>query len=403
MTRRPWSVLIVLVGVAGTAWLLMHTAAPEQSSSPSSRVTRQDLSVTVHAIGAVKPQIGAEVRVGSRISGRVVRLHANIGSFVKEGDIIAELEHEELKANVDERQAELQVAVAERESTDRLFPQEIARTEAEVARWTATVRLAETELAREEGLLAQGLIPQQDLDQAEERLLVAQAELEASSRALDFVRANYTETRTQAEAEIERARAALAIAKAQFSYSVITAPISGVIGSVSTQAGETVTAGLNAPTFVTVVDLSRLKVDAYVDEIDIGKVRSGQEAVFTVDAHSGMEFKGVVSTIHPQAIIHDNIVKYVTELTIDPTYQDYLRPEMTTAVDIVIAPKTVLAVQARAVKREGGRDVVYVQGVDGPILREVKIGWRSGPWAEVLSGVDMGEEVYLEVPSGGEE
>ena len=91
----------------------------------------------------------------------------------------------------------------------------------------------------------------------------------------------------------------------------------------------------------------------------------------------------------------------MTELTIDPTYQDYLRPEMTTAVDIVIEPKTVLAVQARAVKREGGRDVIYVRGGDGPILREVKIGWRSGPWAEVLSGVDVGEEVYLEVPSGG--
>ena len=76
MTRRAWSGLIVLVAIAATAWLLMPNRASEQSSAPSSRVTRQDLSVTVHAIGAVKPQIGAEVRVGSRISGRVVRLYA---------------------------------------------------------------------------------------------------------------------------------------------------------------------------------------------------------------------------------------------------------------------------------------------------------------------------------------
>ena len=400
MTRRAWSVLIVVAGAAGTAWLLMPDGAPEQSSATSSRVTRQDLSVTVHTIGAVKPQIGAEVRVGSRISGRVVAVHASIGSYIKEGDVIAELEQEELKANVDERQAELHVALAELEATERLFPQDIERAEAEVARWTATVNLAQTELAREDDLLARGLIPQRDLDQAEERSLVAQAELEASSRALDFVRTNYTETRRQAEAETERARAALAIAETQLSYAVITAPISGVIGSVSIQAGETVTARLN-PTFVTIVDLSRLKVDAYVDEIDIGKVRSGQKAVFTVDAHSGMEFKGVVSAIHPKAIIHDNIVKYVTELAIDPTYREHLRPEMTAAVDILIEPKTVLAVQARAVKREGGRDVVYVRGVDGPILREVRIGWRSGSWAEVISGVDAGEEVYLEVPGGG--
>ncbi len=394
--------LIVVVGVAGTAWWLAHTVPPEQASAASSRVIRQDLSVTVHAIGAVKPQLGAEVRVGSRISGRVVRLYANIGDFVKKGEVIAELEQEELKAIVDERQAELQVARAKLQSADHLFPQEIERAEAEVARWTATVSLAQSELLREDALLAQGLIPQRALDQAEERLLVAQAELEASSRALDVVRTNYTETKKQAAANTERARAALASAEAQLSYAVITAPIPGVIGSVSTQEGETVSAGLNAHTFVTIVDLSRLKVDAYVDEIDIGKVRSGQKAVFTVDAHSGMEFRGDVLMIHPNAFLHDNIVKYVTEIAIGTPYEDYLRPEMTAAVDILIEPKTVLAVRALAIKREGGRDVVYVRGGDGPILREVRIGWRSGPWAEVISGLDEGEEVYLETPFGGE-
>ena len=394
--------LIVVVGVAGTAWWLTHTVPPEQASAASSRVIRQDLSVTVHAIGAVKPQLGAEVRVGSRISGRVVRLYANIGDFVKKGEVIAELEQEELKAIVDERQAELQVARAKLQSADHLFPQEIERAEAEVARWTATVSLAQSELLREDALLAQGLIPQRALDQAEERLLVAQAELEASSRALDVVRTNYTETKKQAAANTERARAALASAEAQLSYAVITAPIPGVIGSVSTQEGETVSAGLNAHTFVTIVDLSRLKVDAYIDEIDIGKVRSGQKAVFTVDAHSGMEFRGAVLRIHPNAFLHDNIVKYVTEIAIGTPYEDYLRPEMTAAVDILIEPKTVLAVRAIAIKREGGRDVVYVRGGDGPILREVRIGWRSGPWAEVISGLDEGEEVYLETPFGGE-
>jgi len=76
---------------------------------------------------------------------------------------------------------------------------------------------------------------------------------------------------------------------------------------------------------------------------------------------------------------------------------------MTVSVELLIEPRTALAVRALAIKREGGRDVVYVKGPDGPALRQVRIGWKSGPWAEVISGLDEGEQVFLEVPiSGGE-
>ncbi|MEO0107889.1 MAG: HlyD family efflux transporter periplasmic adaptor subunit, partial [candidate division WOR-3 bacterium] len=89
-----------------------------------------------------------------------------------------------------------------------------------------------------------------------------------------------------AEAQVQPARAALRIAEANLGYATITAPMGGVVASVSTQQGETVTSGsaaAQAPTFVTIIDLSRLQVDAYVDETDIGKVQAGQEATFTVD------------------------------------------------------------------------------------------------------------------------
>ena len=395
--------MILVAGLAGTVWWVARPDAPEEVSAATSVAALRDFSVTVEAIGAVKPQIGAEVRVGSRISGRVVRLYANIGDHVKKGDVIAELEQEELKAIVDERRAELRIAQAKLQSAEHLFPQEIEKAVAEVARWRATANLAEIELTREDQLLTQGLIAQQNRDQAEEKLHVAQAELVAASRALDFVKAEYTATTQQATADTERARAAQESSEAQLSYATIRASIPGVVGSVSTQEGETVAAGLNAPTFVTIVDLSRLKVDAFVDEIDIGKVHSGQQALFTADAHSGMEFTGTVSAIHPKAIIHDNIVKYVAEIAIDPPYEGYLRPEMTVSVELLIEPRTALAVRALAIKREGGRDVVYVKGPDGPALRQVRIGWKSGPWAEVISGLDEGEQVFLEVPiSGGE-
>ncbi len=391
------SILILGVTILGL-WWIVGPDAPDEVSGSTSAATPRDFSVTVQAIGAVKPQIGAEVRVGSRISGRVVSLYTNIGDHVKKGDVIAELEREELEAVVAERRAQLQMAQAKLQAANQLFPQEIERAAAEVDRWRATATLAELEFVRGNELITQGLISEQGRDQVEEQLGVARAELEAANRTLDFANADYAATRQQTTAEIEQARAALARVEAQLSYATLTAPISGVIGSVSTQEGETVAAGLNAPTFVTILDLSRLKVDAFVDEIDIGKVHSGQRANFTVDAHPGMEFTGSVSAIHPKAIIHDNIVKYIAEIAIETSYEGYLRPEMTASVDILIEPRTALAVRAVAIKREGGRDVVYVHSPDGPVLREVRIGWRSGPWAEIVSGLDEGEVVYLEIP-----
>ena len=117
--------------------------------------------------------------------------------------------------------------------------------------------------------------------------------------------------------ERELADAQLSEARVNLSYATITAPISGVIGSVTTQEGETVAAGLNAPTFVVIVDLDRLQVNAFVDEVDIGKVALGQRVTFNVDAFPAQDFTGAVAAIYPSATIQDNVVKYVVAIDID--------------------------------------------------------------------------------------
>jgi len=391
---------MLIVGLAVAIWFWHdQPSQPEQAVAlATGKVTRRDFTLTVQATGAVQPQIGAEVRVGARISGRVVRLHANLRDRVEQGQIIAELEQEELQAAVDERRAELQLADAKLAALGRVFPREIEKAEAEVTRWEATVDLATKELTRQDELLEQEFISQQDRDRAEEQLLVGQAQLQTARKALEVVKTNYEEEQKKAAAEVARAKAAVVSAETRLAYAVITAPISGVIGSVSTQEGETVAAGLNAPTFVTIVDLSRLQVDAYVDEVDIGKIQVGQEAVFVVDAFPAREFHAKVMAIYPKAIIQDNVVKYIAALEIKSPYEGYLRPEMTTTVDILLEPRSVLAIPSRAVKRESGRNVVYVPGENGPELREIKIGWKSGPWTEVVSGLAEGQEVLLEAP-----
>ena len=398
--RKFFLGLVLIAGSAVGIWFWHSQGSqPEQTEAPATgRVTRRDFTMTVEAIGAVKPQIGAEVRVGARISGRVVLLRANLRDRVEKGQIIAELEQEELQAVVDERGAEAQLAEAKLAALRGVFPREIEKAEAEVTRWDATVNLAKKDLVRQDDLLEQDFISQQDRDRALEQLLVAEAQLLTTRRALEVVKTNYDQEQKKAEAEVARARAAVVSAETRLAYAFIKAPISGVIGSVATQEGETVAAGLNAPTFVTIVDLARLQVEAFVDEVDIGKVQVGQKAVFVVEAFPAKEFQGEVMAIYPKAIIQDNVVKYVAAIEIKSLYEGFLRTEMTTTVSILLEPRSVLAIPSRAVQRESGRNVVYIPGENGPELCEIKTGWKSGPWTEVVSGLAEGQEVLLETP-----
>jgi macrolide-specific efflux system membrane fusion protein len=361
-------------------------------------VVRRQFASTVSAVGAVKPQIGAEVKVGARISGRVERLHANIKDQVRKGQVIAELEKADLEATVAQRRAEARLAEAKLAALTELFPKDVAKAGAEVTRYEASVELARKDMARQRELLEVKISSQEALDQAQEKLAVVEAQLDATRKTLELVRAEYTENCKQAQAQLDRDRAALTNTEVLLSYAIITAPISGVIGSVSTQEGETVAAGLNAPTFVTIIDLNRLQVEAYVDEVDIGKVKVGQRAVFTVDAFPADDFEGKVVAIYPKATIQDNVVKYIVALEIISPYEGRLRPEMTTSVSLQLESRNVLAVPAKAVRREGGKHVVWASVNGRPTPREVKLGWKDGSWTEVASGLEAGQEIFLDQP-----
>ncbi len=348
---------VLLLAVVG--WFALRGSAPDAiaSATDTAVAERRTFASTVAAIGTVKPQIGAEVRVGSRISGRVRRLAANIGDVVKRGQVIAQLETEELEAVVTERQADLGVA------------------EAAVASADATRKLTDAELARQQQLEANGSASRAEADLARERHGVAVAQ-QASARAAHA-----------------RARAALQQARVQRSFTTLHAPIGGVIASVATQEGETIAAGLNAPTFLTIVDLERLQVNTYVDEVDIGRVHVGQRTTFTVDAFPSRDFTGEVSAIYPTATIQDNVVKYIAAVRFGSA-GGVLRPEMTANVRIALAERVVLAVPVRAVRRVDGGSVVYV-GAQGA-ARSVRTGWRDGAWVEITEGLKQGEHVLLD-------
>lgn len=344
---------LLFVSGAGLAFIIM-TALPTRTSDypqsqASTTVTRRDISSSVLATGVVKPMVGAEVRVGSRISGIVKRLHTNIGDYVTKGQLLAELEDVELQANLAKARAALKMARAE-------------------------LNFAQLELRRKQELAETDMIAENELELADKSHQLAQLRVEEAEANVDYV-------------------------KTQLAYTKILAPIAGVVSAVSTQEGETVTAGFATPTFVTIIDLDRLELWAYIDETDIGRVAEGQKATFTVDTYPDTEFEGEVVSIHPNAVIQNTVVNYVTIIRIGDRLGKSLRPEMTTNVTILLEThENVLTVPRRAVKRERGRYVVYIQENGRIEEREVQVGWRDKTHTEILSGLAEGERVLIEEP-----
>jgi HlyD family secretion protein len=399
--------LFLVLGASAAAvgwwWYTADTTGTNLPATQTATVERRDFSSSVLATGAVKPQVGAEVRVGARISGRVDSLKANIGDRVTRGQVIAELEKADLEAVVAQREAELQLAEAKLSAVERLLPKELQKAELDISRWHATCTLCQQEIQRQSQLLKVDATTKQSVEEAQERLTVAKAELASAEKTHELLQAHYEEDRIQASAEIARARSALSNTTVQLSYATITAPINGVIASVATQEGETVAAGMQAPTFVTIIDLERLQVDAYVDEVDIGKVHPQQEALFTVDTFPGREFKGRVTAIYPKAVIQDNVVNYDVVVEILEEHDGILRPEMTASVTVLLEQKTdVLAIPTKAVKRQQGKNLVYLDREGRAEMREITVGWKDGQWIEVLGGLEEGQTVFLEAPPAGE-
>ncbi len=342
------SAIIVLAVIALVAYSRAGSEKSEHALT-TAVVEKRDMGSVVQATGIIKPKVGAEVKVGARITGKVEHLYANIGDKVRKGQVLVRLEQDDLKARADQAEAAYREAAA---AFDK----------------------AKIDLERDKPLAEKGYVTQQSIDVLQNAYDMTQARLMKAKADQDY-------------------------AKAQLSYATITAPIGGTIASVTTQQGETVAAGLNAPTFITIIDLSKLEVNAYVDETDVGKITVGQEALFTVDTFADKDFKGRVTAIYPRAVLQENVVNYITLISIENS-EGKLKPDMTANVTVTLKKKKgVLAIPGAAVVREGGKKYVMLQAKDGKSLRrEVKTGWKEGTYLEITSGLKEGDVVLV---SGG--
>jgi macrolide-specific efflux system membrane fusion protein len=229
------------------------------------------------------------------------------------------------------------------------------------------VAKAERDVARVRGIAATGAIAQQ--------------QLEDLAWQLESVKAK------QAKSESD-----LKAALVELSYTVIRAPISGVVSSVSTQEGETVAASFAAPTFVTIVEDSALELLAMVDETDIAGVAPRNSLRFTVEAYPELEFSATVQRIDPTATLVSGVVNYPVISSIKGDVR-LLRPDMTANIVIETAERRSLVIPNEAIQRAGEQRVVYVLTDRAMQRRSIVIGARDGDYTEVLKGIGPNDQV----------
>ena len=339
--------VLVAAGIlaAGAYWSSGRLFGETHKKYETTTVTKRDVCSTVQATGIVKPRVGADVKVGARTTGKVVELPINVGDKVEKGQVIAKLEQDDLIAKVKYQRALLAEAKAEQ-------------------------KRYENDFERNKQLLQTHSISPQELDKAEALNEMAKARTGKCAAELEFH-------------------------EAQLSYATIVAPITGVVASVNTIQGETVVSGMNAPTFIEIVNLDNLEVLAYVDENDVGKVRIDADAKFTVAAYPTTEFQGTVTSIYPAATTQDNVVYYKTSISTD-NRERMLRPDMTANVEIVVDRRNgVLTVPQKAVKRESGKRFVLVLNNGKPKQRFVEVGARDHTYIEIKDGLKEGDRVVL--------
>lgn len=296
--RGLWLAILLGLVLAASWWYRERTAASAVISYDTVQVGRADLVITVTATGKIVPT--TQVDISSEMSGVVRTVAVTNNSIVKSGDVLAELDTASFTAQRDRAKATLASATAQIESAK------------------ATLRESELVLARAETLRKKGLSSGQELDQA-------RAANDRAAAALAV-----------AEAQALVASADLEIRNTDLTKARIVSPINGVVLARKVEPGQTVASSLSAPILFTLAeDLTRMQVEADVDEADIGAVREGQSATFTVEAYPDRTFPAVIATIEYSPKNTDNVVTYNAVLQVDNSGLA-LRPGMTATARIVV-------------------------------------------------------------------
>jgi HlyD family secretion protein len=311
--KRAIVILVIVAAVGGGAgayYMRRNSGELQVNTSP---ITRGELIDTVGSTGTL--QAVTTVQVGSQVSGNISWLGADFNSIVKKGQVIARLDPSLFQAQVEQSRANLVKAQAD-----------VTRAQADVEHAKVALSDANQKYARAKELSGKGLVTQADMDAAKVAVDSAQSALQSSEASLNSSRA----TVVQSQASLNQSQVNL-------DHCTIEAPIDGIIVQRSVDVGQTVAASMQAPTlFIIAADLTKMQVNANIDEADIGRIRPDQNVTFRVDAYPGEEFQGSVSQIRLQPVVVQNVTTYGTIINV-PNTELKLKPGMTANLRVQIA------------------------------------------------------------------
>lgn len=374
--KQKWFLFsLLLIVLAFIGWFVLSRNGEPAAQYKFKRIERGDITATVSATGKVNAVV--TVQVGSQVSGTIQRLDVDFNSKVTKGQVVAQIDPALFEAQVAQAKGKL------------------ANDEANVEKARVVMLDAKRNLDRMEELLSKNLVSQSDKDTAQTAY---------DSNAAGF---------KAAQAQVLQDQASLRLAETNLRYTTIRSPVDGIVISRNVDVGQTVAASLQAPTLFTIAqDLTEMQVDTSVDEADIGKVRLGQEAEFTVDAYPESPFQGTVHDIYNQPIVVQNVVTYDAIIRVkNPDFK--LKPGMTANITIrVDSRENVVKIPNAALrytpenfrKAEGpagadrsdtARVWVLKNGKELPVA--VTLGLSDGNFTEAIgTAMQSGDEVIIE-------
>jgi HlyD family secretion protein len=357
--------LAIIGGVA--AWWATRGAPPV--SYTTAPVTQGPVSQTITASGSVNPMV--TVQVGTYVSGVIQSISCDYNTQVKKGQTCAGIDPRPYQTIVDQDQATL------------------ATANAQLAKDQTNLDYTKLTFQRNQDLVKRGIVSQDTFDAAQSAYNQAQAQIQVD------------------QADVQQRQAALDAAKVNLSYTNIVSPVDGTVISRNVNVGQTVAASFQTPTlFVIATDLTKMEVDANVSESDIGNVKAGDQASFTVEAFPDHPFTGNVTQVRraPQTV--QNVVTY--DVVIDVANPDLLlRPGMTATTKIVVAQRDhAVRVPDQALRFSPGglhgaaagqstHSQVWVLQNGEPVRRPVVVGLTTDAQAEILQGLQPGEQVIV--------
>ncbi len=391
--RKIWWGVAAIILVGGAS-AIATALRPNHSIDPSklAAVERGDIARSVVATGKIEPL--AKVEVKSKASGIVKELFVDYGDHVKKGQVLAELDKEQLRARVEEARATLQGAQASQLSAKAVYARNVVEAEG------PDVPFLRAELERNRKLAAAGLIAPAVLDEADKAYQMGLNMQHAAKRNVAVSLAEVA----RAKAQVAQAQAALDSAQEDLRNATIVSPMDGIVLSRDVEVGDAVSSilvlGSQATRLFTLGDISEVYVLGKVDEADVGKIYVGQPARIVVESFKNQKFQGQVTKIAPMGVEKDNVTTFEVRVSIKNPGEK-LRANMTANAEIIEQEKknALLVPEAAVVydkERKTFLEVPDPSAKDGRRKIAAKIGISNGVKAELEGGLKVGDKVILQ-------